>query len=94
MRDEEAVADPPDPGGEDLVVAAAQVLDDLDLAEEPLLDRPVVRGVVLRLELLDRRHRLERQRHVDEAAVEHVATARTAPGSQTASGAPDSTTPS
>ena len=72
VRDEEAVADPPDPGGEDLVVAAAQVLHDLDLAEEPLGQGAVVRGGALRLELLDRRHRLERQRHVDEAAVEHA----------------------
>ena len=72
MRDEEAVPDPPDPGGEDLVVAAAQVLHDLELAEEPLGERAVVGRGALRLELLDRRHRLERQRHVDEAAVEHA----------------------
>ena len=94
MRDEEAVADAPDPGGEHVVAAAAEVLDDLELAEEPLLDRAVVRGVVLRLELLHRRHRLQRQRHVDERRRRGRADGSNGAGSQTASGAPDSTTPS
>ena len=75
------------------MVAAAQVSDDLDLAEEALLHRPVLGGGVLCLELLERRQRLDGQRHVDEPAVERLRRLERR-GSQTASGAPDSTGPS
>jgi hypothetical protein len=72
VRDEEAVPDAPDPRWKDLHVAPAQVADDLDLAEEPLGDRPVLRDCVPGFELLERRHRLHGKRHVDEPAVEHL----------------------
>ena len=68
--------------------------DDLELAEEPLGERAVVGRRELRLELLDRRHRLQRQRHVDEAAIEERRDGSNGAGSQTASGAPESTLPS
>ena len=52
------------------MVAAAQIADDLDLAEEAFLHRPVLRGRVLCLELVERGQRLDGQRHVHEPAGE------------------------